>query len=64
MRGVTRENRSEQLMDEKRASGKELKGFEAPASRNGWQFPVRVERMSFFSVEDALLITVHQIIFL
>jgi len=64
VRGVTRGNQSQQLSDEKRASGKELEGFEAPASRNSWQFPVRMERMSFFSVENALLITVHQIIFL
>lgn len=35
-------------MDEKRASEKELKGFEAPVSGNGWQFPVREEKMSFF----------------
>lgn len=41
-----------------------LKGSETPASRNGWQFPVRMERMSFFAAENALLITVHQIIFL
>lgn len=35
-------------MDEKRASEKEQKGFEAPVSGNGWQFPVREEKMSFF----------------
>lgn len=64
VRGVTGGNWSQQLTDEKRASGKELKGFEAPVSRNGWQFPVRMERMSFFAVENALLMTVHQIIFL
>lgn len=63
-RGIARGKQSQQLVDEKRASGKELKGFEARASRNGWQLPVRVERMSFFSAENALLITVHQIIFL
>lgn len=55
VRGVTEGNWSQQLTDEKRASGKELKGFEAP---------VRMERMSFFAVENALLMTVHQIIFL
>lgn len=64
VRGVARGNQSQQLIDEKRASGKELKGFEAPASRNGWQFPVSMERVLFFSAEDVLLITAHQIIFL
>lgn len=48
MRGVARGNQRQLLMDEKRASGKELKGFEAPVSGNGWQFPVREEKMSFF----------------
>lgn len=62
VRGVAREN--QRLMDEKRASEKELKGFEAPVSGNGWQFPVREEKMSFFSVENAVLITVYQIVIL
>lgn len=63
MRGVARGNQRQLLMDEKRASGKELKGFEAPMSGNGWQFPVREEKMSFFfPVENAVLITVYQII--
>lgn len=44
VRGVARGNQGKLLLDEKRASGKELKGFEAPVSGNGWQFPVREEK--------------------
>lgn len=64
VRGVARGNQSQQLIGEKRASGKQLKGFEASTSRNGWQFPASMERMSFFSAENVPLITVHHIIFL